>query len=199
MECVGHVHKRLGKKLRDLKKKTFVDDNGQVLNLRWGGKGRLTNSVIDSLTVFYGGAIRNFPWNVDGMHRAIWAVFHHSLSNDEEHNHQFCPSGSDSWCKFNRTLANDEEPPKPNDVIDVTVTCDGTWSKRGFTALYGVSVVMSWDSGQVLDAVALSKQCTVCKQKESTMEEQEYLDWYAVARGGVLQCELLWLVTSDGG
>ena len=46
------------------------------------------------------------------MHRAIWAVFHHSLSNDEEHNHQFCPSGSDSWCKFNRALANDEEPPK---------------------------------------------------------------------------------------
>ena len=69
---------------------------------------------------------------------------------------------------------------KPNDVIDVTVTCDGTWSKRGFTALYGVLVVMSWDSGQVLDAVALSKQCTVCKQKESPMEEQEYLDWYAV-------------------
>ena len=69
---------------------------------------------------------------------------------------------------------------KPNDVIDVTVTCDGTWSKRGFTALYGVTVVMSWDSGQVLNAVALSKQCTVCKQKESTMDEQEYLDWYAV-------------------
>ena len=46
------------------------------------------------------------------MHRVIWAVFHHSLSNDEEHNHQFCPSGSDSWCKFNRALANDEEPPK---------------------------------------------------------------------------------------
>ena len=47
MECVGHVQKHLGKKLRDLKKKTFVDDNGQVLNLRWGGKGRWTNSVID--------------------------------------------------------------------------------------------------------------------------------------------------------
>ena len=76
MECVGHVQKRLGKKLRDLKKKTFVDDNGHVLNLRWGGKGRLTNTVIDSLTVFYGEAIRNFPGDVDGMYRAIWAVFH---------------------------------------------------------------------------------------------------------------------------
>ena len=40
MECVGHVQKRLGKKLRDLKKKTFVLDsgldNGQVLRLKFG-------------------------------------------------------------------------------------------------------------------------------------------------------------------
>ena len=26
MECVGHIQKRLGKRLRDLKKKTFVDE-----------------------------------------------------------------------------------------------------------------------------------------------------------------------------
>ena len=43
-----------------------------------GGGKRLTNSVIDSLTVFYGGAIRNFPGDMDGMFRAI-AVFHHSI------------------------------------------------------------------------------------------------------------------------
>ena len=40
MECVGHVQKRLGKKLGGLKKKTFVDDNGQVLKLKWGSRGR---------------------------------------------------------------------------------------------------------------------------------------------------------------
>ena len=67
MECVGHVQKHFGKKLRDLKKKTFVDDNGQVLKLKWGEKGRLTDSVIDSLTDYFGGAIRNFPGDVDGM------------------------------------------------------------------------------------------------------------------------------------
>ena len=39
MECAGHVQKRLGKKLRDLKKKTLVDDNGKVLRLKWGGEG----------------------------------------------------------------------------------------------------------------------------------------------------------------
>ena len=112
MECVGHVQKRLGKKLCDLKKKTFVDDNGQVQRLKWEGKGRVTIFVIDSLTVFYGGAIRNFSGDLDGLYRAIWTVFHHSLSSDEKHDHQFCPSGSNSWCKFNRALGNNEEPPK---------------------------------------------------------------------------------------
>ena len=46
------------------------------------------------------------------MYRAIWAVFHHSLSSDEKPDHQFCPSGSDSWCKYNRALADNEQPPK---------------------------------------------------------------------------------------
>ena len=45
------------------------------------------------------------------------------------------------------------------EVLDVCVTCDGTWSKRGFTALYGVVVVVSWDSGQVLDCELVSKYC----------------------------------------
>ena len=38
---------------------------------------------------------------------------------------------------------------KPDEVVDVTVTCDCGWSKRGFTAAYGVAVVMSWESGGV--------------------------------------------------
>ena len=66
-----------GKKLCDLKKKTFVDDSGQVRKIKWGGKGHLTYAVIESLTVYFGGAICNFPGDMDGMFRAIWAVFHH--------------------------------------------------------------------------------------------------------------------------
>ncbi len=47
-----------------------------------------------------------------------------------------------------------------DEPLDVTVTFDGTWSKRGYTALYGVCVVMSWDTGRVLDTVVLSKCCS---------------------------------------
>ena len=32
---------------------------------------------------------------------------------------------------------------RDDELVDVMVTCDGTWSKRGFSALYGVIVVAS--------------------------------------------------------
>ena len=32
---------------------------------------------------------------------------------------------------------------RPDEVIDVAVTCDGTWSKRGFTAAYRVTAVIA--------------------------------------------------------
>ena len=37
----------------------------------------------------------------------------------------------------------------PDDVLDVNVSVYGTWSKRGFTAMYGAVVVAAWETGQV--------------------------------------------------
>ena len=93
---MGHVQKRLGKRLRDLKKKTFKDDTGRVLNLKWGGKNRFTDKTIDMLKIFYGGAIRNNTQNVDAMYKAIWAVFFYDSATDEIHDHSYCPTGEDS-------------------------------------------------------------------------------------------------------
>ncbi|GFW06159.1 uncharacterized protein TNCV_36351 [Trichonephila clavipes] len=56
IECVGHVQKRMGSRLRKLKalwgEKKLSD--GETI----GGKGRLTDAVISKLTTFYGNAIR---------------------------------------------------------------------------------------------------------------------------------------------
>lgn len=62
--------------------------DGTVVKLKWSGKGRLTDGNIDKLQVFYGGAIRNNPGNVDAMYRAVWAVFYHCSSTDTEFNQQ---------------------------------------------------------------------------------------------------------------
>ena len=66
----------------------------------------------------------------------------------------------------------------PSEILDVAVTCDGTWSKRGFTATYGVVVVISWLTGQVLDYEVLSKRCKVCSLKKQKVSSEEFVEWF---------------------
>ena len=68
---------------------------------------------------------------------------------------------------------------EPDDIVDVTVTFDGTWSKRGFTAQYGVCVVISWVTGEVLDVELMSKYCSGCALYKGSMEGEEYEEWLA--------------------
>ena len=64
----------------------------------------------------------------------------------------------------------------PNHQVTVIVVkCDGTWSKRDFTALYGVVVVTSWESGKVL-----TKYRPECSRHESMQKDSEkYKSWWA--------------------
>ncbi|GFX50973.1 uncharacterized protein TNCV_2733241 [Trichonephila clavipes] len=82
IECVGHVQKRMGTRLRKLKlvysKKKLSD--GKTI----GGKGRLTDSLIDKLAHYYGNAIRCNSTSVKEMRKTIWAVWGHSCSTDDE-------------------------------------------------------------------------------------------------------------------
>ncbi|GFX44677.1 uncharacterized protein TNCV_4441821 [Trichonephila clavipes] len=95
IECVGHVQKRMGTRLRKLKlvysKKKLSD--GKTI----GGKGRLTDSLIDKLAHYYGNAIRCNSTSVKEMRKAIWAVWGHSCSTDDEPKHWFCPANPNTW------------------------------------------------------------------------------------------------------
>lgn len=67
--------------------------------------------------------------------------------------------------KVHRHHSEDPSLPSPDDsgFVNVTVTCDGTWAKRGFTSLHGVVVIISLTTGQVIDYECLSKSCEACK------------------------------------
>ena len=100
-ECVGHVQKRMGSRLRSYKTKCrrLQLSDGKTV----GGKGRLTNKTIDKIQNFYGQCIRNYVGDLDGMKEAIWAIFGHMICNDNltlEEQHNLCPKGKDSWCKY---------------------------------------------------------------------------------------------------
>lgn len=102
LECIGHVEKRMGTRLRALKQKLKgkkLDDNKSL-----GGRGRLTEKEIDRLQLYYGLAIRNNTHNLQAMKQAVWATFFHKFSTDENPQHGLCPQGENTWCGYNRAL-----------------------------------------------------------------------------------------------
>ncbi|GFU54260.1 uncharacterized protein TNCV_3619131 [Trichonephila clavipes] len=104
IECVGHVQKRMDTRLRKLKlvySKNKLSDGKTI-----GGKGRLTDSLIDKLAHYYGNAIRCNSTSVKEMRKAIYAVWGHSCSTDDEPMHWFCPTNPNTWCKYNATINN---------------------------------------------------------------------------------------------
>ena len=62
--------------------------------------------------------------------------------------------------------------------LDISVSFDGTWQKRGFTSLYGVGVVIEVTTGLVIDFEVLSKYCHACKLAESKgMSDDDFFEW----------------------
>lgn len=103
LECVNHVMKRMGGRLRNLKatsKKQKLDDGKSL-----GGKNRLTDKKIDQIQSYYGKAIKANKNNLEGMRRAVWAIYCHIGSSDENPEHRLCPEGKESWCKYNKAVA----------------------------------------------------------------------------------------------
>ena len=72
LECVGHIQKRMGSRLRSLKKRSGNKKMSDGKSL--GGKGRLTDKLIDSLQVYYGKAIRGNTHSIEAMNNAVMTI-----------------------------------------------------------------------------------------------------------------------------
>lgn len=107
LECVGHVQKRMGKNLRELKKNCGSKklDDGKTI----GGVGRLTNKEIDQLQIYYGLAIRRNKGSVGAMKNDIKAILHHRRSTDAKPKHEYCPKGEESWCGYQRDISTESK------------------------------------------------------------------------------------------
>ncbi|GFW79736.1 uncharacterized protein TNCV_4361621 [Trichonephila clavipes] len=106
LECVGHVQKRMGTRLRNILKmsKGIKLSDGKNIS----GRGRLTLKEVDSIQHYYGLAIRKDLSSVEDMKRAIWAIYFHKLSTEDNLQHALCPLGEDSWCCYNRSIVTGE-------------------------------------------------------------------------------------------
>ncbi|GFY30334.1 uncharacterized protein TNCV_4065841 [Trichonephila clavipes] len=118
IECVGHVQKRMGSRLRKSKQMSSKLSDGKSI----GGKGRLTDRMIDLITTYYGNAIRQNKTCLPDMRKAVWAVYFHIRSSNEEPLHSFCPVGPNSWCKYhNQVLEGSVETFRHSNKLPVAV------------------------------------------------------------------------------
>ncbi|GFW86392.1 uncharacterized protein TNCV_4331761 [Trichonephila clavipes] len=76
-ECIGHVQKRVGARLRKLKCK----------NKNLSGKGKLTDSCIDRLQNYYGIAVHSNVGNLSGLQQNVIAALFHCSSSVEKPMH----------------------------------------------------------------------------------------------------------------
>ena len=111
-ECIGHVQKRVGCRLRKLRK--------VVPGIGGKGKGKLKDKVIDKLQNYYGIAIRSNLNDKSAMKKAIGAsLFHVGASAETQHEyHIHCPDGGDSWCLYKADKANNTSNYKPGEGIE---------------------------------------------------------------------------------
>ena len=107
-ECVGHYQKRIGCRLRNLKKKTV-------------GLKELTAPVIDKLQNYFGIALRANCTTVENMQNAIWASFFHVASSENNNYHSHCASSSASWCQYQRDKINGTNLHKPGAGLSMAV------------------------------------------------------------------------------
>ncbi|GFV12621.1 uncharacterized protein TNCV_4425741 [Trichonephila clavipes] len=103
LECVGHVQKRMGTRLRNILKmsKGIKLSDGKNIS----GRGRLTLKEVDSIQHYYGLAIRKNLSSVEDVKRAIWAIYFHKLSTEDNPQHALCPLEKDllKKCLHGRT------------------------------------------------------------------------------------------------
>ena len=138
LECVGHIQKRMGSRLRSLKKrfgKNKLSDGKTI-----GGRGRLTDKVIDDIQVYYGKAIRQNTSSCEAMKTAIMAIWNHMRSTDESPHHHLCPKGKDSWCKYQQDVANGTQLYKHDHPLPAAVAEE---IKATFDALSAESLLKS--------------------------------------------------------
>jgi hypothetical protein len=106
LECVGHIQKRMGARLRRLKNQMKGVKLSDGLPL--SGRNRLTDTCIDQLQTYYGLAIRRNTHDYKCMQKAVWATFFHRKSTDENPMHEMCPDGEDSWCRYKKAIATNQ-------------------------------------------------------------------------------------------
>lgn len=91
-------------------------------------------------------------------------------------------AASKSMFEFVTKKAVDEEKQKNSELerplLQLKVSGDGTWKKRGFKSRYGVTTLIGYYSGKVIDIIVKSSYCSACSLWKNKTNSLEYEAWY---------------------
>lgn len=94
-----------------------------------------------------------------------------------EHIHEAAKSSFKDLSKkaVQEEIAKNIEHGRPEKLIKVSG--DGTWKKRGFKSRYGVTTLIGYSTGKVIDLVVKSSYCHACTSWKKKMHTIEYQIW----------------------
>ena len=119
IECIGHYQKRVGNRLRKLRKRVkglggkakakevlHTTADGKVKKVKEKARGKLTDATIDNLQNYFGIALRSGAKTTAELKSKLLASFFHVASSEGHNYHNYCPSTKDTWCQFQRDQIN---------------------------------------------------------------------------------------------
>ena len=109
----------------------FMPSGSPEKIIKLTGKGKLTESIINSLQNYYGLAIRGNKGQLYPMIKAVAAVLHYCTDfREREFRHRYCPAGTDSWCKFKLDKLKGKKASNPHNSIPKRIydVIRSTWS-----------------------------------------------------------------------
>ncbi|GFX55098.1 hypothetical protein TNCV_2306172 [Trichonephila clavipes] len=126
------------------------------------------------------------------MRKAIWAVWGHSCSTDDEPMHWFCPTNPNTWCKYNAAINNNlqnykHKPSVAKAVRDVIKPVFADLSHPHSEEMFRSDEAHFWLNGYV------NKQnCRIWSEAnpqvyvETPLHPEKLTVWCALWAGGIL-------------
>ena len=114
-----------------------------------------------------------------GIHAMDKATFSKCLNNLYEEKKIF----KDNILSISQNIIrkkHDEFNNNVGDIIDITVSYDGTWQKRGHTSLFGIGILVDILTGLAIDYEILSKYCHKCitAKRDLGASSADFSIWY---------------------
>ena len=105
------------------------------------------------------------PMNVNSFSKSMGDI----ISSYRQCGEDSMNSAAENVRQMNNEITVDNET-----IVDMVVSSDGAWQKRGHDSLNGVVTIIQNDVGQCIDYRVLSRKCNACSKWETKKDTVEF-------------------------